>query len=52
MKEQEMEQIGLWISQVIKNIENETLLSKIHKEVKELCSRFPLYQSSPETDSV
>ena len=43
MKEKEMEQIGLWISQVIKNIENETLLSKINSEVKELCSQFPLY---------
>ena len=45
MKEKEMEQIGLWISQVIKNIENETLTLKIHKEVKELCSQFPLYSA-------
>ena len=36
MKENEMEQIGLWISKVIKNVENEVLISKIHKEVKEL----------------
>ena len=45
MKEKEMEQIGQWISQVIKNIENESLISKIHKEVKELCSQFPLYSA-------
>ena len=45
MKEKEMEQIGLWISQVIKNIENEALILKIHKKVKEMCSQFPLYQT-------
>ena len=45
MKEKEMEQIGLWIAQVIKNIENKTLISKIHKEVKKLCSQFPLYET-------
>ena len=44
MKEKEMEQIGSWIAQVIKNIENETLILKIHKEVKELCSQFPLFE--------
>ena len=44
MKEPEMEQIGLWISQVIKNPKEEALFSKIHSQVKELCSRFPLYQ--------
>ncbi|MCY4321421.1 MAG: serine hydroxymethyltransferase [Bdellovibrionaceae bacterium] len=44
MKEQEMEQIALWIAQVIKNIENEALISKIRKDVQELCSQFPLYQ--------
>ena len=45
MKEREMEQIGLWISKVIQNSEDEVLLSKIRQEVKELCKRFPLYQS-------
>ena len=48
MKEKEMEQIGSWIAQVIKNIENETLILKIHKEVKELCSQFPLFESAYE----
>jgi len=46
MKEQEMEQIGLWISQVIKNPLSKSLYSKIRSEVKELCSRFPLYQEN------
>ena len=45
MKETEMEQIGLWISKVIHNPEDESLLSKIHQEVRELCGRFPLCQS-------
>jgi len=46
MKEQEMEQIGLWISQVIQNPLSKSLYSKIRSEVKELCSRFPLYQKN------
>ena len=46
MKEKEMKAIGLWISKVIQNIENETLISNIHKEVKKLCSQFPLYSAN------
>ena len=44
MKATEMQQVALWISQVIKNPENEDQLLKIQKEVKELCSRFPLHE--------
>ena len=47
MKEKEMEQIGYWIAQVIKDIKNEALISKIKQKVTELCSRFPLYESCP-----
>ena len=43
MKEKEMERIGRWIAQVIKDIKNETRISQIRKEVEELCSHFPLY---------
>jgi len=43
MKENEMKIVGEWISQVIKEPENIELLKKINKEVKELCSRFPVY---------
>ena len=46
MKEPEMEQIALWISQVIKNPKETALFSKIHNQVKELCGRFPLYQKT------
>ncbi len=44
MKEKEMEQVGLWLTQLIKNIQNESLIYKIRQEVRELCSQFPLYQ--------
>ena len=41
-KEAQAEKIGDFIKQVTENIENESALEKIHKEVVELCSRFPL----------
>lgn len=44
MKEEEMEQVAIWISKILKEPENETLLSNTHKEVVKLCSRFPLYE--------
>ena len=43
MKEPEMEQIGTWISQVIKNHKNKVLILKTKQEVKQLCSQFSLY---------
>ncbi len=45
MKEKEMEQIGQWIAQTVKDINSPRLLSRIKREVKELCSQFPLYES-------
>jgi len=44
MKEEEMKQVGEWISQVIKDKDNKELQGKIKKEVKELCDRFPVYE--------
>ena len=46
MKEQEMEQVGLWISKILKEEQKETLISQIQKEVQDLCSQFPLYSCS------
>ena len=46
MREKEMEQIGHWISQVIKEPDNESYIPKIKQQVEELCSQFPLYASS------
>ena len=45
MKEREMEQVGQWIAHVIKDIKNQSLISQIRQQVKELCSQFPLYES-------
>ncbi len=42
-KESEMKQVAKWISQVLKNHQDESLRRKIHGEVRELCKNFPLY---------
>lgn len=42
MKENEMKIIAGFIDRAITNVENETELSKIHGEVKEMCGSFPL----------
>jgi glycine hydroxymethyltransferase len=39
----EMKQIALWISQVLKNPEDVALKNKVHAEVKDLCKQFPIY---------
>ncbi len=39
----EMKQIARWIAQVLSNAEDTGLKSKIHEDVKALCTRFPLY---------
>jgi glycine hydroxymethyltransferase len=43
MKEDQMKLIAEFINRAIVNNENETELAKIKGEVKELCSKFPLY---------
>ncbi len=43
MKETEMELIADYIEIAIKNAENDRLLSETSGEVRELCSRFPVY---------
>ena len=44
MRENEMKQIVNWIIEVTNNMENEKILQKIKKEVKELCLKYPLYK--------
>lgn len=44
MKEPEMKQIALWISQVLKHPKDEAIPRRVRSEVAELCSHFPLYQ--------
>ena len=43
MKETEMNKIAAYIDRAIRNVENETELAQVKKEVAELCSKFPLY---------
>lgn len=43
MKENEMKSIAGLINRAIKNVDNESELEKIRIEVKDLCSKFPLY---------
>lgn len=43
MKEPEMEIIAQFISKAIENSENESVLNEIKNDVKNLCSKFPLY---------
>lgn len=43
MKEPEMEQIGDLIHRAISNADKESVLDSVRGEVRELCSRFPLY---------
>jgi len=43
MKEGEMRQIGRWISEVLSRRTDPAVLSKVRKQVLELCEAFPLY---------
>jgi glycine hydroxymethyltransferase len=39
----EMERVGLWIAQVLRNPEDQALKDKIHTEIRTLCAQFPIY---------
>jgi glycine hydroxymethyltransferase len=41
MKEPEMQRIASWMNQVVSDIKDETLHTKIHEEVREFCRLFP-----------
>ncbi len=43
MKEGEMEVIAGFIKEALDNIENDVVLSRIKDEVREFCSKFPMY---------
>ena len=47
MKEPEMEKIGVWISEVLNNITDLSVQSRVHGEVLKLCRLFPIYQGLP-----
>jgi glycine hydroxymethyltransferase len=43
MKEAEMRRIGNWISAVVKDIKNETLIQNVNREVTEMAKKYPIY---------
>jgi len=43
MKEEEMKNIGLLISQILKHPGDEKKINEVREEVRRLCERFPLY---------
>jgi len=45
MKEPEMKLIGKWISKILHNPGDGNIRKKIREKVKELCEKFPIYQS-------
>ncbi len=47
MKEKEMEQIGNWIAEVIHNIKDSSVQTRVHQEVQKLCQHFPIYEEYP-----
>ena len=42
-KEPEMKRIAEWIDRIAKDLESESLIKTVRAEVKELCSKFPVY---------
>jgi glycine hydroxymethyltransferase len=44
MKEEEMDLIGSWIVKVLDNLNSESVIAGVKKEVVELCKQFPVYK--------
>ncbi|MEJ5260317.1 MAG: serine hydroxymethyltransferase [Anaerohalosphaeraceae bacterium] len=42
MKEEQMDQIALWIKTVAENLDNESVIEKVGREVRDLCRQFPV----------
>ncbi len=45
MKEKEIKMIAKWIYEVVENHTDKKVLSRVRKEVKGLCKKFPLYKN-------
>lgn len=41
MKEEEMRQIAAWMDQVVANVEDEDVLERVNREVRDLCLTYP-----------
>jgi glycine hydroxymethyltransferase len=42
MKEEQMDQIALWIQTVAENLENESVIEQVGRQVQDLCRKFPV----------
>ena len=49
MSEQEMEQIGGWIADVLTNLGNAEVEQRVRKQVADLAARFPIYEARMRT---
>jgi glycine hydroxymethyltransferase len=45
MREPEMEQIALWIAEILSNIGNAEVEQRVRKQVAELAAKFPIYEA-------
>jgi glycine hydroxymethyltransferase len=45
MKESEMQQIARWITEVLNNLVNESIVARVRREVEALTEKFPLYEN-------
>ena len=45
-KTPEIEKLGHWIVDILKNLQNKTLISQIKSEVITLCRKFPVYEAN------
>jgi glycine hydroxymethyltransferase len=43
MREADMEQVAKLVSKALHNVENETVLGEVKRDVRKMCERFPLY---------
>ncbi|MCS7278497.1 MAG: serine hydroxymethyltransferase [Thermodesulfobacteriaceae bacterium] len=44
LKEKEVEEVAIWICEILKNPEKENLRKEIKEKVRRLCERFPFYR--------
>jgi len=44
-KEAEVESLATWICDILDDIQNETTLQEVKKKARDLCQRFPVYQT-------
>ena len=42
-REKEMKQVANWIHEVLSSPNDESLHSRVHSEVRNLCEKFPVY---------